>query len=87
MIWAKAASNYVEVRTAHKTHLARMTLSRLNSLLSEAGDTHVQCHRSYLVSRAAIREIVATGEGDASLLLTNGEKIPASRRYRGGLMS
>jgi len=82
VIWAKAASNYVEVRTQHKTHLARMTLSRLETLLAEAGNAHVQCHRSYIVSRAAIREIVPTGEGDAALLLTSGEEIPASRRYR-----
>ncbi len=88
VIWAKAASNYVEVRTEHKTHLARMTLSRLGELLAEAGNAHVQTHRSYMVRRDAIREIVPTGEGDAKLLLVNGEVIPVSRRYRqGGVLS
>ncbi|MBL4869931.1 MAG: LytTR family transcriptional regulator [Robiginitomaculum sp.] len=82
VIWAKAASNYVEVRTKHKTHLARMTLGRLDELLSEAGNAHVQTHRSYIVRRDAICEIVPTGEGDAKLALTNGENIPVSRNYR-----
>ena len=82
VIWAKAASNYVEVRTEHKTHLARMTLRRLGALLAEAGNVHVQTHRSYLVRKNAICEIVPTGEGDAKLVLTNGDNIPVSRSYR-----
>ena len=82
IIWAKAASNYVEVRTEHKTHLARMTLGRLGELLAEAGNAHVQTHRSYIVRKNAICEIVPTGEGDAKLVLTNGENIPVSRSYR-----
>ncbi len=82
IIWAKAASNYIEIRTENKTHLVRMTLGRLGALLVEAGNAHVQTHRSYLVRKNAICEIVPTGEGDAKLVLTNGENIPASRKYR-----
>jgi len=82
IIWAKAASNYVEICTEHKTHLARMTLRRLGELLAEAGNAHVQTHRSYILRRDAIHEIVPTGEGDAKLVLTNGENIPVSRKYR-----
>ncbi|MBL4854983.1 MAG: LytTR family transcriptional regulator [Robiginitomaculum sp.] len=82
VIWAKAASNYVEVCTEHKTHLARMTLKRLGELLAEVGNAHVQTHRSYIVRRDAIREILPTGEGDAKLVLTYGENIPVSRKYR-----
>lgn len=85
IIWAKAASNYIEVRTAHKTHLARMTLGRLKELLVEAGAAHVQTHRSYMVRQDAIREIIPTGEGDAKLILMNGDEIPASRGYRKNL--
>ena len=85
IIWAKAASNYIEVRTKHKTHLVRMTLVRLKELLAETGDAHVQTHRSYVVSKDAIREIMPTGEGDAKLILMNGEEIPASRGYRKNL--
>ena len=85
IIWAKAASNYIEVRTEHKTHLARMTLGRLKELLVEAGDAHVQTHRSYVVRQDAIREIIPTGEGDAKLVLMNGDEIPASRGYRKNL--
>lgn len=82
VLWAKAASNYVEVHTETGSHLARMTLSRLKNLLAESGPTHIQTHRSYIVHRTAIREIIPTGEGDAKLTLSNGESVPASRGYR-----
>lgn len=82
VIWAKAASNYVEIRTEGRTHLARMTLVRLKLLLAEAGQGHAQVHRSYLVRKKSVREIVPEGEGDAKLLLANGEIIPLSRGYR-----
>lgn len=85
IIWAKAASNYIEVRTEQKTHLARMTLGRLKELLAEAGDGHIQTHRSYMVRKDAIREIILTGEGDAKLILMSGDEIPASRGYRKNL--
>jgi hypothetical protein len=85
VIWAQAASNYVDIHTEGKTHLARMTLSQLMALLSESGHTHIRIHRSYVVKRDAVREIIPTGEGDAKLLLTNGDEIPASRRYRNAL--
>lgn len=85
IIWAKAASNYVEIRTEHKTHLVRMTLGRLKELLIEAGASHIQTHRSYIVRKDAIREIIPTGEGDAKLILMGGEEIPASRGYRENL--
>lgn len=85
VLWAKAASNYVEIHTQTGTHLARMTLARLRALLEESGSRHVQAHRSYIVHRNAIREIIPTGEGDAKLVLTNGERIPVSRGYRAEL--
>jgi LytTr DNA-binding domain len=87
VIWAQAASNYVDIHTGRKTYLARMTLSRLKLLLVESGDGHVQTHRSYLVKRSAVREIIPSGEGDATALLTSGVKIPVSRRYRGSFKS
>ena len=85
IVWAKSASNYVEVHTGGKTHLARLTMARLQVLLDEAESCHTRCHRSYIVNRAHIREIIPTGEGDAKLILINGDVIPASRRYRNQL--
>ncbi|WP_417488865.1 LytTR family DNA-binding domain-containing protein [Maricaulis sp.] len=79
---AKAAGNYVEARFGTRTHLARMTLNELDSLLRDAGVDAVRVHRSWLVNREMITETVPTGEGDVTLTLSNGETIPGSRRYR-----
>lgn len=79
---ARAAGNYVEVRAGTGEHLARMTLAELERQLREAGVEAVRVHRSWLVNRDRIAEIVPTGEGDVTLTLTNGEQVPGSRRYR-----
>ena len=85
VIWARAAANYVEVHTETKTHLARMTLTALETLLVDAGSPHVRVHRSWIVNRDAVREIKPTGEGDITINLVSGEEIPGSRRYRHAL--
>ena len=82
VIWAKAASNYVEVGTPAKTHLARMTLTELERLLEEAGGHHARVHRSYIVHLDHVMVITPTGEGDALIELDTGETVPGSRRYR-----
>jgi len=79
---AQAAGNYVEIRLAAGEHLARSTLTELEKQLSEAGIDVVRVHRSWLVNRDSIREIAPTGEGDVSITLDTGAKIPGSRRYR-----
>lgn len=79
---ARAAGNYVEAAFGGREHLARMTLTELETLLRDAGIDAVRVHRSWLVNRAAIAEITPTGEGDVTLTLTSGEAVPGSRRYR-----
>ena len=82
VIWAKAASNYVEVVTPQKIYLARLTLTELERLLASAGDQYVRVHRSYLVNFDHVREILPTGQGDVVLHLASGDEVPGSRRYR-----
>ncbi|MEM6666308.1 MAG: LytTR family DNA-binding domain-containing protein, partial [Pseudomonadota bacterium] len=82
---AQAAGNYVDVVTATGTLLARMTLSELDVLLEDAGARHARIHRSHIVSLSHIAETVPTGEGGLTVRLSNGEVIPASRRYRSDL--
>jgi len=82
VIWAKAAGNYVEIRTAGACHLVRLTLVALEALLAAAGCGHVRIHRSAIVKRSAIREIVPTRTGDVTVVLRTGEIFKGSRRYR-----
>ncbi|MEZ5893659.1 MAG: LytTR family DNA-binding domain-containing protein [Parvularculaceae bacterium] len=85
IITAKAAGNYVEVKTPAKSFLARMTISSLEKLLAEAGGAHARAHRSYIVNREFIREIEPSGNGAFEIRLTTGDVIPCSRNYRDAL--
>ena len=85
IISASASGNYVEVTTDQHTYLARMTLTRLLTLLQEAEANPVRLHRSHLARRDAMREIVPSGDGDAQVRLSDGRILPASRSYRNKL--
>ncbi|MEL6369447.1 MAG: LytTR family DNA-binding domain-containing protein [Pseudomonadota bacterium] len=91
IVWAKAAGNYVEIGTGGKTHLARMTLSALETLLvdasSEGNPDHIRIHRSHIVHRPAIEEIMPTGSGEVVVHLKDGSTFPVSRRYRESLQA
>lgn len=80
--WAQAAGNYVEVRASGRTHLARITLAALKDQLAEAGVDIAQAHRSLLVRRDSVREIVPTRDGDFRILMGDGIELRGSRRYR-----
>jgi len=80
--WAEAAGNYVEVRANGRTHLARISLSGLAEQLDEAGIDIARIHRSRLVNRAKVSEIVPSGDGDFVLRMQDGSELRGSRRFR-----
>ena len=82
VLFARAAGNYVEVRAGGRTHLARMTLGALEEQLAEAGVTVLRTHRSWVVNAETISSVSPTGDGGATVTLTDGSEVPASRRYR-----
>ncbi|MCW5724249.1 MAG: LytTR family transcriptional regulator [Maricaulaceae bacterium] len=81
-LFARAAGNYVEARFGAREHLARMTLSELETLLNEAGVKAARVHRGWVVNLGAVAEVAPTGEGDVAITLKDGQQIPGSRRYR-----
>ncbi len=80
--WASAAGNYVEIRANGATHLARISLSALEQLLSDAGVDVARVHRSHLVNRAKVREIAPVRDGDFTIRMADGSELRGSRRYR-----
>ena len=57
----------------------RATLSSVESALAGAG--FVRTHRSWLANPAHVTEIEAEGSGDYGIGLTDGTRLPLSRRY------
>ena len=82
--WLQAADNYVELHTAHKTHLLRRTL---DGLLADLGPGFVRIHRSRAVALAAVGAVEAAGHGNATVRLDNGTTLSCSRPWREALRS
>lgn len=80
--WARAAANYVDVHARGQTHLVRISLTALEAQLKGAGVDVVRVHRSWIVNRAKIVEIVPLGDGDVRIRTGEGSEIRGSRRYR-----
>lgn len=82
---AEAASNYVDIKTPSGQHFIRMTLTSLEKLIREAGETHVRVHRSHLVNRSKIREVSPQSDGRLFVTLENGASLPVGQKYKADL--
>jgi len=82
---AQAASNYVDIKTPSGQHFIRMTLTSLERLIREAGETHVRVHRSHLVNRSKIREVSPQSDGRLFITLENGARLPVGQKYKADL--
>ena len=80
--WIESASNYLELHTAHGTHLVRMTLAEAELRLPG----FARVHRTLLVRTGIVRSVVPNEHGDFRVLLDDGQELPMSRRYRERLL-
>jgi two-component system LytT family response regulator len=75
-----AEENYVRIRTATESHLLRETMARLETRLDP--NKFLRVHRSSIVNLHYIKEVISENDGDATVIMLDGEKIPMSRGYR-----
>lgn len=80
----EAADNYIELHTASKSWLDRITLAAF--LAHPAARGFVRVHRGHAVNIDRITRIEPIGKGDAELTLTSGRCVRMSRRYRDALL-
>jgi len=78
--WIAAEENYVRIHAANESHLLRETIGRLESRLDPLNFLRV--HRSSIVNLHYVKEVRSEADGDATVVLISGEKIPMSRSYR-----
>jgi two-component system LytT family response regulator len=78
--WIEAEENYVRIHTANESHLLRETIGRLESRLDPR--SFIRVHRSSIVNLQYVKEVKNEANGDANVVLTNGERVPMSRSYR-----
>ena len=78
--WIEAEENYVRIHTANESHLLRETIGRLEGRLDPR--SFLRVHRSAIVNLQYVKEVRNEADGDANVVLLNGDKIPVSRSYR-----
>ena len=78
--WIGAEENYVRIRTASEAHLLRETMARLETRLDP--NMFLRVHRSSIVNLRYVKEVISENDGDATVIMLDGEKIPMSRGYR-----
>jgi two-component system LytT family response regulator len=78
--WVSAEENYVRIATATESHLLRETMARLEKRLDP--QMFLRVHRSSIVNLQYVKEVRSEADGDSTVVLISGEKIPMSRSYR-----
>jgi two-component system LytT family response regulator len=82
IVWVEAADNYVVIHTTNGERLMpRDTLTAIEGRLGPKHFTRV--NRSALVRIDQVKELQPTLQGDYSILLRNGTRVPLSRSLRG----
>ncbi|MCI0693103.1 LytTR family DNA-binding domain-containing protein [candidate division KSB1 bacterium] len=75
---------YVKLHTEKETYLIRETMNSMEARLDPAKFARI--HRSYLVNLDFIQEMQPWSHGDYVIILKNGAKLTASRRFRDRLI-
>jgi two-component system LytT family response regulator len=80
--WIEAADYYAQVHAHGKAHLVREPLQKLEDRL---GSAFLRVHRSALVNVAKIQRLERGEDGELTLVLQSGARVPVSRARRGAV--
>lgn len=78
--WIGAEENYVRICAGSESHLLRETMTRLEKRLDP--EMFLRVHRSAIVNLQFVKEVRSDADGESTVVMINGEKIPMSRGYR-----
>jgi two-component system LytT family response regulator len=79
--WVGAEENYLRICTVRETHLLRETMAKFEEKLDPM--VFLRVHRSTIVNLHYVKEIrTDSQEGDATVIMRDGQRIPVSRGYR-----
>lgn len=78
--WIESAGNYLRFHLKDESHLVRDTLTAFEAKLDP--DQFVRIHRSTIVNRQHVRELIPSDSGEYTVVTDNGKKLTLSRSYR-----
>ena len=83
--WIEAAGHYVSLHVGGKSHLLREAISTLAETLEAAQFARIE--RGAIVNLDRVEELRPAFHGDLDVVLKNGTRLRASRRYAGALQT
>lgn len=78
--WIESAGNYLRFNLQDESHLVRDTLSAFETRLDP--EQFVRIHRSTIVNRHYVKELIPSDSGEYTVVTDNGKKLTLSRSYR-----
>jgi two-component system LytT family response regulator len=78
--WAEAEDDYVRLHVGKSSHLIRKTLSAFEGELDPK--QFIRIHRSHIINAARIRELRPQGQGEYSVVLSDGTELKLSKSYK-----
>jgi len=82
--WISAEENYVRLCTGQETHLLRETMMHLEERLDPR--LFLRVHRSFMVNLNYVKEVRTDADGDAAVVMHDGQKIAMSRSFKSRLL-
>ena len=81
--WIESADYCVDLHVGTRTHSLRRSMAAVESELEPAGFCRI--HRTAIVNLARVRSLSAGEDGELEVVLTDGVRLPTSRRHRANL--
>jgi len=78
--WIESAGNYLRFNLQEESHLVRDTLTSFETRLDP--EQFVRIHRSTIVNRLHVKELIPSESGEYTVITDNGKKLTLSRSYR-----
>jgi two-component system, LytTR family, response regulator len=82
--WIGAEENYVRLSTGQETHLLRETMTHLEKRLDPR--QFLRVHRSFMVNLNFVKEVRTDADGDAAVIMNDGQKISMSRSFKSKIL-
>lgn len=80
IVWIEAAGNYVRIHLQSRQFLLRETMKSLEHRIDPT--KFIRIHRSTIVNLKYVQSLEPTFHGDYQVMLTDGNSLPLSRKYR-----
>jgi len=84
IVYLEADGNYILIHSDGQSYMLRQSLKEIHKCLDTK--RFVQVHKSYILNKLMIKELIPKSHGDLYAIMKSGQKVPVSRNYRNLLM-